>query len=114
MTREQIIKQAANKYLDNYVPGICGMCLEDIWDAFIAGAEWANKHPDLSSLWHDASEEPKDANWKILCQDRDDCCWVEKRIDAQLLHQNWNEYTEIEMIVRWAYIKDLLPKGCRQ
>ena len=32
-------------------------------------------------------------------------------VSAQLLHSEWKEYAEVEMIVRWAYIKDLLPKG---
>lgn len=69
------------------------------------------EYTDLSQIWHNASEEPVGNNWKILCQDKNDCCWVENRIDAQLLHKDWNAYTEIEKIVRWAYISDLLPKG---
>lgn len=69
------------------------------------------EYTDLSSLWHDASEEPVGNNWKILCQDEMNGCWVENRVNAMLLHKNWNVYTEIEMLVRWAYISDLLPKG---
>lgn len=69
------------------------------------------EYTDLSQVWHDANEEPEGANWEILCQDENDGCWVENRIDAQLLHKNWDAYTEIEKIVRWAYISDLLPKG---
>ena len=84
---------------------------DDIRQAFEKGAMFADKNPDLSALWHSASEEPEGANWEILCQDEINGCWVENRIDAQLLHKNWNVYTEIEKIVRWAYIKDLLPKG---
>ena len=58
----------------------------------------------LESLWHDASEEPKDNNRKILCVNIYNECWVDSRVDAFLLHNKWEEY---EM---WAYIDDLLPK----
>lgn len=66
---------------------------------------------DLSKIWHDASEEPEGNNWKILCQDESNGCWVENRVDAMLLHNSWGEYAEIEMLVRWAYVSDILPKG---
>lgn len=69
------------------------------------------EYTDLSQVWHLPSEEPEGANWKILCQDKDDCCWVESRVNAQVLHKKWNVYTKIEMIVRWAYVSDILPKG---
>lgn len=95
MTREeQMISESQKRY-------------DDI--AFLDGVKWADEHP--ANVWHDANEEPEGANWEILCQDENDGCWVENRIDAQLLHKNWDAYTEIEKIVRWAYTSDLLPKG---
>lgn len=111
MTRNEEIKQALSRYVKNR--GVSGNHIVDVERdaAFIAGALYADRNPDTSSMWHDANEEPEGVNWEILCQDEHDCCWVENRIEAQLLHKNWNAYTEIEMIVRWAYIKDLLPKG---
>lgn len=109
MTREEEIINAAREYNNGITFSNPSNVLH-----FEAGAKWADKNPDLSSLWHDASEEPEGVNWEILCQDENDGCWVENRIDAQLLHKNWNVYTEIEKIVRWAYIKDLLPKGGEQ
>ena len=27
--------------------------------AFLDGVKWADEHPNLESLWHDASEEPQ-------------------------------------------------------
>lgn len=77
----------------------------------IDGLNAADADPDTTSLWHDASEEPVGNNWKILCQDEMNGCWVENRVDAMLLHNTWNEYAGIEMLVKWAYINDLLPKG---
>lgn len=69
------------------------------------------EYTDLSQIWHKASEEPEGDNWKILCQDEYNSRWVENRIDAQLLHRDWNAYAAIEMVIQWAYIDDLLPKG---
>lgn len=64
----------------------------------------------LASLWRGASEEPKGDNWKILCVDVYDKCWVDNRVNAFLLHNKWDEYAAIELVKMWAYIDDLLPK----
>ena len=98
---EQIISEAKKHYYDDI----------NCHNAFLHGVEWADEHPDLSSLWHSADEEPEGNNWKILCQDEMGGCWVENRVDAMLLHNTWSGYAGIEMLVKWAYIKDLLPKG---
>ena len=76
----------------------------------IDGLKAADAEPNLASLWHDANEEPKDDNWKILCVDIYNECWVESRINALLPHNNWDEYVAIELVKMWAYIDDLLPK----
>ena len=96
---EQIISEAKKHYYDDI----------NCHNAFLHGVEWADEHP--VDVWHDVSEEPVGNNWKILCQDEMNGCWVENRVDAMLLHNTWNEYAGIEMLVKWAYIRDLLPKG---
>ena len=62
---------------------------------------------DLSQVWHDASETPKNREW-ILMQ------YGEDLYDTHLLrHFNadifcaWCKKTNV---IRWAYISDLLPK----
>lgn len=113
MTREELIKQAANKYMDNYVPDICGMCEEDIWDAFIAGAKWANKYPDFSQVWHDPSEEPQGDEWKILCQNNLGKFpkMTRKKILIFYPNSGWKGFVNLECITRWAYLSDLLPQS---
>lgn len=96
---EQIISEAKKHYSDSI----------NCHNAFLHGVEWADEHP--VDVWHEVSEEPQGNNWKILCQDEENGCWVENRTDAIDLHNTWNEYVEIEMVVKWAYISDLLPKG---
>ena len=82
-------------------------CYEDgeKYSAFIAGAIWADRNP--VNVWHDASEEPTKKGYLLIqfgnaeygtfrLRDIDVwCAWLMK-----------NCY-----IIRWAYIKDLLPKG---
>ena len=99
---EQIISEAKKHYSDDI----------NCHNAFLHGVEWADEHP--VDVWHEASEEPQGNNWKILCQDEENGCWVENRTDAIDLHNTWNEYVEIEMVVKWAYISDILPKGCEE
>ena len=62
---------------------------------------------DLSKIWHDASEMPKDDEW-ILMQ-FDDCYDTLVLCDlmTELFYARCKKYGDI----RWAYISDLLPKG---
>lgn len=62
---------------------------------------------DLSKIWHDASEMPKDDEW-ILTQFHD--CYdtlVLCDLMTELFYARCKKYGDI----RWAYISDLLPKG---
>lgn len=97
MTREEIISEANKYYSDNI------RC----YDAFLHGVEFAEEH--LKNVWHDASEEPQGNNWHILCQNEMDGYCLESRVF--MLNDPWKEFVEEEMIVKWAYINDLLPKN---
>ena len=62
---------------------------------------------DLSKIWHDASEMPKEGEW-ILTQFHD--CYdtlVLCDLMTELFYARCKKYGDI----RWAYISDLLPKG---
>lgn len=109
MEREEEMLQAA---ADNFK--VCRSSIvksiERIWvTAFATGASWADRHQ--KDVWHDASEEPEGYNRAILCRDTKGNCWVENMF---LLHITWNEFIRVEMVDKWAYIKDLLPKGCEK
>ena len=62
-------------------------------------------------IWHDTSEEPQGNNWEILCVDDFDLFWVESKANALWKHNNWEEYSEVECVKMWAYIRDLLSEG---
>ena len=106
MTREEErIKQIEKFAYERYE------CYED-YSAFIAGAIWSDKHP--KNVWHDASEEPQD-NYIVLCDGLDNSLqWVENCQHIDIYYANWQNYAEVFKVNRWAYIKDLLPKGGEQ
>ena len=105
MTREEQILQAAR----NYVSHVTLSSPSDVIH-FGYGAKWADEHPNLESLWHDVVEEPK-GGYIILCDGLDNIQWVENYKHIDISYTNWKDYADAFKIKRWAYIKDLFPKG---
>lgn len=112
MERNEEIKQALSKYVKNR--GVSGNHIVDVERdaAFIAGALHADQHPDLSSLWHDASEEPEKGELILL----EIVITTPQKNVVGYFVENLKEWVINPMKtegfqVRWAYISDLLPKG---
>lgn len=63
---------------------------------------------DLSKIWHDASEMPKEEEF-ILVQFDEDCydTLVLCDLTTDIFYARCKKYGDI----RWAYVSDLLPKG---
>ena len=63
---------------------------------------------DLSKIWHDASEMPKEEEF-ILVQFGEDCYDTLVLCDliTDIFYARCKKYGDI----RWAYVSDLLPKG---
>ena len=109
MTREEERIEQIEKF--------ASQCYEDgeRYSAFISGAIWADDNPaqdvvNLNDVWHDASEEPQD-NYIVLCDGLDNLQWVENCQHIDIYYANWQNYAEAFKVIRWAYVKDLLPKG---
>lgn len=110
MSREEQLQQTAEEWADYYKHA------EDLCDyisirvAYKEGAAWADKHP--KNVWHSSEEDPK-KNRYILIE-------VVDTLTPKNGIRYYVEYVE-EWIIgcmkkdgfqcRWAYIKDLLPKG---
>ena len=77
--------------------------------AFLDGVKWADEHPNLESLWHDASEEPK-GTYIVLCDGLDNRQWVVDYLHIDMSYANWQDYADSISVCRWVYISDLLPK----
>ena len=102
MTREEEISEVSKKFSEYEYNQT------NFENGFINGAKWADKHP--VNVWHDAIEEPQ-GEYEIICQDTLENVWLTNRREDMKYHQTgWLECVMCECIVRWAYIKDVLPK----
>lgn len=103
MTKDDIDK-AAESYEDGLIySSIKNQC--DIQKAFKEGANWR-----INSIWHNAKERPVKTGWFLVR-------FKENLFDQSvevwpILNEaisSWEEYIEINWIVEYAYIEDLLP-----
>lgn len=71
----------------------------DLQLAFKAGADWR-----INSIWHDTSEKP--GKGKLLIVED-----IDSAYDLVYLTKSkpWEELSEKNHYMRWAYIEDLLP-----
>ena len=73
----------------------------------IDGLKAADAEPNLASLWHDVSEEPKYEEF-LLVENSDEFSIIE--LSRQEDNNSWELLVSAMGIIRWAYIADLLPK----
>lgn len=79
---------------------------DQIKEAIGLGAHWAIEK-FIKSLWHDASEEPKDYNeWIIFRCDNFDYVGTHLTRD----YGDWGSMVEIWESFHWCYLSDILPK----
>ena len=109
MTREDEILKAARDYVSNVTLSSPSNVIH-----FEYGAKWADEHPDLSHIWHDAYEEPEIGS-NIIVVDENGQWWDIKPYDGE--YDGYGDLTgwkccvvHYNNIQRWAYIDDLLPK----
>ena len=77
-------------------------CTDGVLDTYVSIVVDDDRNlVDLSKICHDASEEPEE--YPILCLD--------KFGDLLIYEDGWPECVEFNDISKWAYVKDLLPKG---
>lgn len=113
---KQTVEEAAYNYLqkilessdfeinfeeDNYDAGARDAVLDVTERAYIAGANWR-----INSVWHDASERP-DKGKMLIVED------IDSAYDLVYLTKSkpWEELSEKNHYMRWAYIEDLLPNN---
>ena len=69
--------------------------------------EKSTEYTDLSQVWHDAKEEPKKGEW-ILGEYQEG---IYQTYLCGYVDCEWSSYVKVFSLIRWAYIKGLLPKG---
>lgn len=93
---EELINEAKKYYSDNI----------QCYEAFLHGTKFADEHP--KNVWHDVSEEPKE--YPIIYQDEFSDVWI-MQFSLKDFVDGWEDFKGFECVTRWAYIKDILPKG---
>lgn len=84
---------------------------KELYKAFRDGAKWADQHPYLPALWHEASEKPKDRSNILVRYTYLGCAELKShRINYNHL-PSWSEFVDFNEIEEWAYVSDILPKG---
>lgn len=71
--------------------------------AFVDGAEWR-----INSVWHDAKEEPKYDEY-FLYENVVHAYHVDGIYPSEDEPFVWDDYVKDWGLIRWAYIKDLIP-----
>ena len=104
MTREEI------EQLNEVEPYCFENAREEIWYEIgcIDGLKAADAEPNLESLWHDASEEPKDNSEIVIVDTGRDFRDIDYVSDD---YDGWEFCIAHYNIKIWAYTRDLLPKG---
>lgn len=111
MNREEYIVNAARAYNSTITLANPSNVLH-----FEAGAKWADQHPNIESLWHDATEEPQDKNKQILSYSEAFDYFFMDFPNYLIVTDGGQDKTWETIVLRykmskWAYIADLLPKG---
>ena len=110
MTRDEQIIEASHNY-GKTLNEEAAFDYEDMKCAFKKGAKWAYEHPNLESIWHDASEFPNKA-LSIIIEIDDDIEPSYEVISIDDTDEKFWEYLVSDRdITIWAYVKDLFPKG---
>lgn len=110
MTREEQIEKAVSEVVEERQTAVGrkkygGSYFANWW--FKEGVKWADAYPDTRFLWTDAGEEPE-KGVEFLCDDHIEGFRVNIWEDAEMA---WPDYCCVSGITRWAYVRDLLPKG---
>lgn len=78
------------------------------WSKFkLDGLKAADAEPNLASLWHDASEEPRYEEF-LLAEESNE--FNVYKLSGQEDNNSWELLVSAMGIIRWAYISDLRPK----
>lgn len=104
MTREEI------EQLNEIEPYCFENAREEIWYEIgcIDGLKAADAEPNLESLWHDASKEPKENSEIVIADTEGELRHIDYASDD---YDGWEFCIAHYNLKIWAYKSDLFPKG---
>lgn len=102
MKREDIEK-AAGDYSGSILGFTDNKSVMEKHKAFADGAQWR-----INSVWHDANEKPKYDEY-FLYENAVHAYHVDGIYPSEDEPFVWNDYVKDWGLIRWAYMKDLIP-----
>lgn len=117
MTREEQIIEAGIEYtMQNNPVCISGDNFHEMSKmlnrnkSFEEGAKWADKNPNLDSLWHTPDEPPEPKKRLIVhCDEEKEWDPIDQLVYYEGPEYSWDKTVKIYSILHWAYAKDLVP-----
>lgn len=117
MTREEQIIEAGIEYTMQNNPVCIGG--DNFYEqakefnrnrSFEAGAKWADKHPNINSLWHTPDEEPQYKKRILIhCDEKLEWAPIDNTVHFEDPEYPWSKIVELFNILHWAYATDLVP-----
>lgn len=117
MTREEQIIEAGIEYTMQNDPVCIGG--DNFYEmskmlnrnkSFEAGAKWADKNPNINSLWHTPDVIPQyNKRLVIHCDEKMEWHPINNTILYKDSEYPWKEIVELYNILHWAYATDLVP-----
>ena len=117
MTREEQIIEAGIEYTMQNNPVCIGG--DNFYEmakilnrnkSFEEGAKWADKNPNINSLWHTPDEPPEPKKRLIIhCDEKNEWNPIDQLVYNVDPEYPWNRTVKIYNILHWAYAKDLVP-----
>lgn len=71
---------------------------------FIEGAKWR-----IDSIWHEASDEPTEREMLVVIDKDGDITQNDFMVDEFIGCDRWPDYVKDVGIMKWCYMKDLIP-----
>lgn len=83
--------------------------IEELSDAYKAGAKWAINE-FLKNLWHPNTEEPDKSKGDIITLGFDNDAYLQFKESVLWNEESWRHSISRCQIIKWAYLSDILPK----
>lgn len=83
--------------------------IEELSDAYKAGAKWAINE-FLKDLWHPNTEEPDKSKSDIITLGYYDDAYLQFKESIIWNKESWRHSISRNHIIKWAYLSDILPK----
>lgn len=67
---------------------------------------------DLNHIWHPVEEQPKGHDWYIALYNEYGLLWAMPKARLRACYNsNWDFLIRGEKVLKWTYVKDLLPQN---